>query len=430
MFVTEARIQHFRSIREGYWKLPDPDHPAGWHVIVGDNGSGKTSFLRALVLGLIGPETAQQLRESWDLWLAKGESTSTIALDIARDVAFDRENGMNAPRKRHQVRVQVTIERADHGQIVLNGKGGDRSLWGSGDGWFSASYGPLRRFTGGNWTGTRPLSQQRLFSKLPKLGRHLSLFDESVALTECLDWLKELRFKELEGHPEAALLGRLKTFINQEEFLPFHAQLYNISSSGVTFVDGNGAEVEIENLSDGYRSVLCMTFELIRQLAGVYGPDRVFDPTDPTRVTAPGVVLIDEIDAHLHPTWQRRIGVWLREHFPNIQFIVTTHSPIICQAADEGSVYRLPRPGFDEPGSMVQGEELKRLVYGSVLEAYGTEVFGENVTRSAHSQALLDELATLNVKELDGGLDRREQKRQQELRGILPTSAYALAEEP
>ena len=47
-----------------------------------------------------------------------------------------------------------------------------------------------------------------------------------------------------------------------------------------------------------------------------------------------GVILIDEIDAHLHPAWQKRIGFWLKAHFPNIQFIVTTHSPFICQAAD------------------------------------------------------------------------------------------------
>ena len=51
---------------------------------------------------------------------------------------------------------------------------------------------------------------------------------------------------------------------------------------------------------------------------------------------APGVVLIDEVDAHLHPTWQRRIGLWFREHFPKLQFIVSTHSPLICQAATVG----------------------------------------------------------------------------------------------
>ena len=63
----------------------------------------------------------------------------------------------------------------------------------------------------------------------------------------------------------------------------------------------------------------------------------------------PGVVIIDEIDAHLHVSWQRRIGSWLTSHFPNIQFIVTTHSPYICRSADLGALIRLP--GVDEEAS-------------------------------------------------------------------------------
>jgi hypothetical protein len=45
-------------------------------------------------------------------------------------------------------------------------------------------------------------------------------------------------------------------------------------------------------------------------------------------------VLIDELDAHAHPAWQRQLGHWLRRKFPNLQFIVTTHSPFLAQVAD------------------------------------------------------------------------------------------------
>ena len=83
------------------------------------------------------------------------------------------------------------------------------------------------------------------------------------------------------------------------------------------FVDGNGYRVPVEDLSDGYRSILSMTFELIRQLAATYGPKRVFDPKDPFKVNMPGVVLIDEVDAHLHPTWQRKVGLWFGSISPS-----------------------------------------------------------------------------------------------------------------
>jgi hypothetical protein len=192
----------------------------------------------------------------------------------------------------------------------------------------------------------------------------------------------------------------------------------------VRFLDGNGAPVTLQELSDGYRSVLGMTLELLRQLLGAYDLDRVFDPAHPMQVAAPGVVLIDEVDAHLHPTWQRDIGYWLCQHFPRIQFLVTTHSPIVCRAAIRGSVYRLPRPGTSETGRRLEGPELDRLLYGNVLEAYGTGVFGADVTRSQEGTELLHRLAELNVRELDHGLTPEEEDEQERLRAAMPTAAH------
>ena len=217
----------------------------------------------------------------------------------------------------------------------------------------------------------------------------------------------------------------MKHFINQPDFLPYQVRLSEVSSKGVEFIDGNDRELLVEDLSDGYRSILSMTFELIRQLSRAYAPSYIFND-DKTKIVAPGVVLIDEIDAHLHPTWQRRIGLWLREHFPKIQFIVTTHSPLICQAADVGTVWRLPRPGTDESGIMLSGFELDRLLYGNVLDAYSTEAFGEDINRSEESKKKLQRLAKLNYKELHGQLGSTELKEQQELRAAFPTSAHSL----
>jgi predicted ATP-binding protein involved in virulence len=58
-------------------------------------------------------------------------------------------------------------------------------------------------------------------------------------------------------------------------------------------------------------------------------------------VATPGIVLIDELDLHLHPNWQRRIVDDLRNAFPNIQFIATTHSPFIVQSLREGELLEL-----------------------------------------------------------------------------------------
>lgn len=216
----------------------------------------------------------------------------------------------------------------------------------------------------------------------------------------------------------------LKEFINSGDFLPHGAQMDEVTSDAVKFIDGNGFAMSVEELSDGYRSILSLTFELIRQLVETYGVDRVF--ADPGVINVPGVVLIDEIDAHLHPTWQRKIGSWLCAHFPKMQFIVTSHSPLICHATPLRSVFRLPRPGADEVGEMLTGATLNRLRYGNVLDAYSTGQFGADVTRSEGGRILLRRLAELNSLELERDLTEEELTEQSNLRAMFPTSPHLL----
>jgi len=72
----------------------------------------------------------------------------------------------------------------------------------------------------------------------------------------------------------------------------------------------------------------------------------------------------------------------------------------------------------------VTGKDLERLLYGNVLDAYGTEMFGANVTRSEESKQHLRRLAELNQKELYGQLTEAEGKEQENLRAMMPTTAH------
>ena len=123
---------------------------------------------------------------------------------------------------------------------------------------------------------------------------------------------------------------------------------------------------------------------------------------------------------------RKQIGFWLTKYFPNIQFIVTTHSPFICQAAERGTIFRLPTPGKDERGRMLEGDDRNRLLYGNILDAYSTQAFGYGVTRSESSSRKLDRLADLNMKEMMQGLTTEETAEQDELRDMLPSSASIL----
>lgn len=257
-----------------------------------------------------------------------------------------------------------------------------------------------------------------------KVSAHASLFYESVALSNYREWLRNLDYLSRDNSEKVPavkkLLENIQKFINQEGFLPYKTRLERIEPSltgvSVIFVDGNGKEVNIEQLGDGYRSILSMTLDLIRQMTIQYEVEQIF--TEGGEITLPGVVLIDEIDAHLHPEWQRKIGFWLTEHFPNIQFIVTTHSPLVCQAASKGSIWRMTAPGSDQAPYRItpDSEEWKRLVNGNILEAYSTDLFGENIDRSSEAQEKLARITALSGKELDEPLDPQEEH---ELEGLI-----------
>jgi predicted ATP-binding protein involved in virulence len=88
--------------------------------------------------------------------------------------------------------------------------------------------------------------------------------------------------------------------------------------------DGGDQRAPLNELSDGYRSTLSMVADIATRMA-MLNPHLMQDVTERT----PGIVLIDEIDLHLHPKWQQRVLDDLMEIFPEVQFIVTTHAPSV-----------------------------------------------------------------------------------------------------
>ena len=426
MYVSRARIENVRIISSLDLDLTRDAAP-GWHVILGDNGSGKSTFIRAVSVALVGRENAAALRQDWSSWLGECDSSGNIALSVRADPELDRwvEKGKQSNKP---IRPRVSFTRSEAQDSVSPEFSGDytrRTVWGGGKGWFSAAFGPFRRFRGGD------RDYEKLYYSHPRLAAHLSAFGEDVALSEALEWIKNVQFRALENDVNAtALKEGLVRFINASDLLPYDAKIAEITSSGVVMNDGANAKVPVEEMSDGYRSVLAMTFELLRAMETAFGTRHLVQSlnTDDGTVNLPGVILIDEIDAHLHPAWQKRIGTWFVKRFPRAQFFVTTHSPIICQAAESGSIWRLASPGSEEKSGRVKGQDLDRLLYGNVLEAYSTEHFGTDVTRSLTSKEMLSALAKLNRKSLRDELTEDEQQQRLNLQRRLPSTASDFTE--
>jgi predicted ATP-binding protein involved in virulence len=106
-------------------------------------------------------------------------------------------------------------------------------------------------------------------------------------------------------------------------------------------VNKAGEALYLDQLSDGERSILAIVADLVRRLS-------LANPDIPDPLLGAGVVLIDEIELHLHPTWQRKVIEKLRTTFPNIQFIATTHSPFVIQSLRAGELINLDPEEFGE----------------------------------------------------------------------------------
>ena len=444
MHLRRIQIENVRTISSLDMTF-EKDQEAGWHVILGQNGSGKSSFVRAFALAMMGPREVFASGQIYSEWLRNNARSASVVAQVSRDDVFDLASGRPSERP-VELRVEMSVaepvstdvSRAPSIDVVPRfspTSGRSQSVWSPGTGWFSASFGPFRRFTGGD------PNYERAFLSNPRLAPHLTALSESVALREARRWLTDLHVRTLQERASggsisvaARTLEIVKEFLNASGFFPHGALIDDITVDHVILRDGNGNTVPMDQMSDGYRSALSLTLELLRQMFEVYGFERMSSQCQPEdgRITAPGVVAIDEVDAHLHPTWQRDIGRWLTRCFPNVQFIVTTHSPLVCRAVANGageirgSVWLLPSPGTENRFSRVEGAELDRLLFGDILDAYDTHLFGTHVVRSQAGQDKLTELARLNVAELERDLTAGERQRQSELRDAFPGEALLL----
>jgi hypothetical protein len=247
----------------------------------------------------------------------------------------------------------------------------------------------------------------------PTTERFVTMFQEAASLYEVDQWLRNLSHKKLEGRsPESGQQLDLLLEILRDELMPNQITVDRVDSDGLWLRDRNGLQLAWTEMSDGYRAALALLADILRHLIAAYGIDGLADrgADGKLRIVRSGVVMIDEIDAHLHPEWQREIGFWLKRHFPNVQFLVTTHSPIICQAADENGLFVLPEPGSGDAPRALTDDEYKTVISSRPDTILLTPAFSLQNTRSPRAVEGRAEYALLKAKERAGArLTRDEQ---------------------
>lgn len=320
MYLKSLRLENIACFEELDLDFTDENgEPCKWVVLQGENGVGKSTILYSLVFSI-----AHQLSglESirWKDFSKPSASEVVLYAPVNRRYKFiwDRK-----PGSKDYVRNQDVF----HSELMYNSV---NSIFPNGD--FISAYGPWRK-QGKIASNPKEVVDEYLNVQYGYLSRErFRSFTSNIAPLPSLSaWLSDLEYKVLktnegnDGRPkrnlEIAISSIMKILPEQIKFVGIKA------NREVTFLL-NGIEVSLDALSDGYQSTMAWVGDLVRRLCEAF-------PDMENPLEAFGVVIIDELDLHLHPRWQRIIVQKIREIFPNLQFIVTTHSPFIAQDMTE-----------------------------------------------------------------------------------------------
>ncbi len=413
-YFTFLSVANFRCFGDAQTlNLADArGRPARWTVIVGENGVGKTSLLQCLA-GLASEYVASPHTGTTRGSSGKVEYVLSPKLGTMQSVPFIQD----ATRTEG---VATNI----HGGVAVGSKltGYSKSDTATFKHWGLRITRSEKDRAAFNFTFSQDLKQQLsgllvygygAGSRLPSNARGeqvgydttATLFDLRASLPNSEEWLLNLDHLAKTQTPLQAkavksrdrILEILKNVLPGVEGIAFDV-VTDRSIIRPRFKIPYGA-VTMDQLGVGYQSMIAWIADLVRRM--VYRYPESDDP-----LAEPAIVLIDELDMHLHPAWQRKVMHYLSEKFPNAQFIATVHNPLVVQtAADAGNIAVL-RPVEGSDGKMqividnepenVRGWRLDQIL---TSDLYGLPLRSENVEKLLHRRTVLLSKPRLAPKE-------------------------------
>lgn len=346
MRIDKIRIKNFKGFEEETFQL-NPH----FTIFIGDNAKGKTSVLDALAVAagsfLRGIDVAKLESRSIDkseirVLTKDGQPLPQLPVEIH---AFGDVNGKGidegwlrtvdkiSPKKTNTTYVKAkNIEKVAE-DMLKQRRSGKNVIF------------PVIAYHG---TGRLWAEHEEKKTEYKKTGEgvsqaYINCLSPKSSSKEFLSWYKtyEDEIRKFDQDSDKLLLKTFNsTIISMIPDNHWQDMAYSFAAEDLTGIfvtpSGKKEKLQFRQLSDGYRNIIGMVADIAYRCIKLnphLGEQAVKE--------TPGIVLIDEIDLHLHPNWQRRIVDDLKNTFPNIQFVATTHSPFIIQSLREDELRNL-----------------------------------------------------------------------------------------
>ena len=348
MFLKEIKLTNFKCHSDLYLSFEENIDEAPIRkttFLLGENGTGKSALLKAVALITAGSGSLSDMLGTSDDWIKNGTEFCEVAATLR--TADGEERNIKLRIDRGAGLKQIIDMNSESLDLI------DRALGHADRNYFVLGYGASRRLN-----RDPHLTTPRDFSSIRSYSIH-SLFNPDATLVSLASWAIDLDYT---GKGEG--LDTVRKALNAFLFQDVTFSHIDREKKQLIFQTPDG-EIPLNQLSDGYQNVAAWVGDLMYRINETFR-----DFKDP--LIARGLLLIDEIDLHLHPRWQRQLHTFLKKRLPNFQVIVTTHSPLTAQQANEFELYALRRedgktelvPFIGAPNMMLLHQILMSPIFG------------------------------------------------------------------
>jgi predicted ATP-binding protein involved in virulence len=339
MKIRQLELQNFRCFDQKTFEFSDQ-----FNVFIGDNATGKTAILDALAIGIgsffLGIDKIDSVNINKDeirRILRKEGETLTLepilpvvvscqgCLDVTemswtREIKTDggsttREGAKKILQYARELQQIIRVQEQERERIIL----------------------PVISYysTGRLWVQHREIKNLKTLPPDSRFLGYKNCLTKSNEMKKIMLWFKKWELASLQqGRPLGTLSGVKEAIKNCME--DWQDVKYDVVQNKLVATAQDGRTLPFNMLSDGVKNMIGMVADIAYRCV-ILNPQ--FDG-EAARLT-PGIVLIDEIDLHLHPKWQHRVVEDLKRTFPKIQFFATTHSPFIIQSLRDNELINL-----------------------------------------------------------------------------------------